>query len=508
MLRFAPAIDDRITPGVLSECNNLRPTIAGYKPYQVTPIVGESVTLGAESSKAAYVGLTTAKTVYRYNKITPSDYIFLQDGIFESGYGMVNTGLAGSGAPPSCCAFQSRVYCTSSTFGFREQAGSGDPFNVVAGVDFTPRIIIALGPQIVAMNCDDGGASPPFYTSQTVRACAIGNPNEWVPDGANNAFAYDIVDDEGPILAGAEYRNNAVVFKRSAIYLMTPTGDASTVFSVQSITRQYGCEHQNAIVEHGNYLYFLSPTNGGEFCRFDGASVQSVSTDLGPLSKYEVSQGGNDYVFGSVWSAATDGRYIYLLNVEGYTDDGITKPANLAAHVQLIYDTLTKRWSGAIRSKQVDGVDTVPICAITNSDTGFSPAYVSLDTESDTVGYFGVMKETGYAKSVPTWSFALERRHPNGRMINVSTVQIAKKDLAELNAEMAPTLTGELRDLAGVSAQTMTWNAESGSLSCAPLTTRKVKISIEGQGITELYATLISGADAGDPVSRNHRFIE
>lgn len=262
---WMPDVDPH-TPGVIVDCQGLRPTQRGHCADSSLTANEQLITLSADPAGAF--------TFEAPGNATPYMMVGAGSRLFRSNGSSGWTTASGSGV-----SFSAATAAVPWRF-----APVGD--SLVAVHAFNP-IQVATVPQTFSgastitaahIASASGFAVIGNYSESSTlltdgwRTCAIFNPSSWTLNAATQAVAGRLRDTGGPITAMRGYRDDIIAFKARAMHRGTYQGPP-LVWSWQVISRNVGCFSPECIVEVQDTLYWWD-FNG---CwMFDGSRPRPV----------------------------------------------------------------------------------------------------------------------------------------------------------------------------------------------------------------------------------------
>ena len=259
---FAPDVDP-VTPGVITACDDLLPTVRGF---QAMPSL---VTSGADALAATCYGIAqvtaldgtsrvvagTDTKLYELSSTTWTD---------RSRGGDYTTG----GKVWRFCQFGNTTLAANGIDVL--QTSSGTTFANIASSPIAKCIDAAAGFVMVG-NTD--------ATTDTWKCSAFQDASDWSTSVTTQCTTGRIVDAPGPIQAVRSLGSDFVLYKDRAMFLARYVG-APSVFSFQQIPGEIGCASQEAVVNLTTEHIFIGYE---DIYRFDGTRPVSIG---GPLKKW------------------------------------------------------------------------------------------------------------------------------------------------------------------------------------------------------------------------------
>lgn len=256
---FQPDLDPS-TPGILTDCSNLIPTVSGMAADKA--LVAATTAAAGACYGAAMVPLLsgtkrqiygTATKLYEYSgsgwldRSRVAAYTTGTDSRwrFES-FG--NVVLATNGADIIQAS-------TTTTFADLSTAPKAQSIVVVSG------FAMAFNTTASASSAAGGDSPDGWWCS------ALYDYTNWTPSVTTQSAYGRLLDQAGPITAAKRLGDSVIVYKANALYLMNYVGPP-VIWSSQQISSTVGCESPDGIVNTGTAHIFWSQNN---FWIFDGS---------------------------------------------------------------------------------------------------------------------------------------------------------------------------------------------------------------------------------------------
>lgn len=248
LIGFAPDVDQS-TPGAFQDCNNVIPTLIGFKsaaspinaglPALPSKAMGGALILNLDGTARMLVGTDT----HLYEG-TNGEWV---DQSATSGYSigtdakwrfasMGNVSLAVNGSSPL-------------------QVSVGTTFSPVPSSPVGSIVFMANG-QLFICNC----SSPATVSTGDSWYCSgLDDYTQWDTTNMQTLSAYGrLLDTPGPIIGGAALGPNAILFKKKSMFIGTQMG-APIGWGFQKISNEVGTLCNESIVATNNALYFIGP---------------------------------------------------------------------------------------------------------------------------------------------------------------------------------------------------------------------------------------------------------
>lgn len=285
LVGFAPDVDPT-TPGVITDCTNIIPTLRGYIGGPVGTDVGMDALASAALSAAVLAKLDgtnrtfagTATKLYEksgaswldrsratpdYNATTINPWRFAQFG---------NTSLA-------------------VNKGDQLQSSSSGAFaNLNAP---TAKVICTWKGFVVLGNTNDGGAGTSYGDSPARWwTSAYLDHTSWTPSIATQSTTGELVETPGAITGLKTLGEYVIAYKDNSIYVGRDAG-SPTVIAWNVLPGTIGCSSHEAIADIGTAHIFVGPK---DIYMFDGNTITPIGTplrewffaDLDPLYKSRI----------------------------------------------------------------------------------------------------------------------------------------------------------------------------------------------------------------------------
>lgn len=261
-----------IDPGTLTLVSHLVPEKSGqYRtPYTTSPVTNWSTAL-----HNAILGSRMVQ------KADGTPFVFFGNNRLEEWNGVTLSNVSKGGGSPYTlgsrwwfCQFGDVT--VASNFTEATQSRSGATGTAFADLTNAPkaRIFLAQQAYLLALNYDDGAANP-----AGVKWASQGTSTTWTAATGNTAGNATLRETPGAIVAGAEFNDIVVVWKRNSMYLGRVVGGAGTdIWRFQMLSPSVGCVSQEAWVSTPVGIIFVSPYSG--VFRFDGSSPQAIDRGI------------------------------------------------------------------------------------------------------------------------------------------------------------------------------------------------------------------------------------
>ena len=259
LIGFAPDADST-TPGVITDCSQLVPSIAGMQGAP-SAVIADGVPELVDACQGAAV-LTRMDNSRRIIAGTDSALYELLGGAW------VNQSAAGgySGGADSRWSLAQYGDSTVAANGAKPiQRSDSGAFAAISGAPVA-RIVFTVGAFVMALNTTE--ASDQWY------CCAAYNVADWTTNTDTQCAKGRLVATNGPLTAGARLGEYAVAYKARSMYLGQYVGAPAVWQWVQIPGGEAGCIGQDAICDIGGAHFFVC--DAGMFL-FDGQRPTPVA---------------------------------------------------------------------------------------------------------------------------------------------------------------------------------------------------------------------------------------
>lgn len=368
LIGFAPDIDP-MTPGVISDCDGIIPTLKGFKPEP-----GEEQF--AEALDDTVVGAFLARYLDGSQRVlaaTSADIFEYQaDGKRNS---------IGSGYSASdrwrFAMFGNDVIATDFDDVVQVASGAAGTFGALSGSPPRARIVVTTNNFVFLLNTNVQGNQ--WHCS------GIGDATSWTPDPATQAARNTLDSTPGEITAGWSLNNDLVVFKKRGMYLGQYLGPP-IIWGFQEVSAIVGTFSQEAVVDIGDRLVF--PSGNHDFYIYDGGRPQPLESPLREFFFREnLDQNRADEIIGRFdrehWVATW-----HYPSVDA--SSGLDK--------QISWHIKSNRWTIQTRDVEYVILPEVPISLGTTYD-GFGSLYTNFGDDIPLT--FGSSRWAAFPKNVP-----------------------------------------------------------------------------------------------------------
>lgn len=262
---FAPDLDPT-TPGVIVECDNLLPTLKGYR---ASP---SPLGVGLPALAAACRGLTVAR------RLDGTWRVFAGTGaaLYEAaGTAWADRSRVGGYSNPAEARWRFAQFGNVTLATNRGDAMQQSTDAAFSDVPTAPKasIIDTVSGFVMAFDTSDAtyGDRPDGWWCSALRDQA-----NWTPAIATQAANGRLLDTPGPIRAGRRLGADIVAYKERSMYLGRYVGPP-VIWSWTLIPGEIGALSQEAVVDIGTAHVFLGAE---DFYLFDGTRPQPIGAPL------------------------------------------------------------------------------------------------------------------------------------------------------------------------------------------------------------------------------------
>jgi len=257
LLGFAPDADSA-TPGVITDCTNLIPSLIGMRgaPSAITPpdtpalaasCLGAAVLEDLSGDRRVFAG--TAKKLYE-----------LTGGAWDD-VSRATTTYTGSDSTQWAFAQFGDAALAANRADVIQRATTGD-FADISGAP-KAEIIFTVGSFVMALNVNDSAEKTDGW-----HCCATFDETDWTESIDTQCASGRLVATPGDITAGARLGEYAIAYKKKSLYLGQYVG-APAVWSWSLVPGgESGCVGKFALCDIGGAHFYVGPDN---FWLFDGS---------------------------------------------------------------------------------------------------------------------------------------------------------------------------------------------------------------------------------------------
>lgn len=252
------------TPGIITSCENLIPTLNGYRTANDTVDVGMDALAGECLSSAVAELLDGSRRLFAGT----IDKIFERNGtswIDRSG----SVYAATRDAPWEFAQFGNSTIAAAAGNNMQRSTGAG--FTDLVAIK--AKHVCAVKGFVIAAGTDEA-----TYGSQGDRwwCSALNNETDWVPNIATQCTTGRLVDSPGEILAIRTLGQDLVAYKDSSIYVGRYAGPPG-VWEWRLIPGRVGAASPNSIIDIGNAHLFIGRE---DLYIFDGNYPQPLNSPI------------------------------------------------------------------------------------------------------------------------------------------------------------------------------------------------------------------------------------
>lgn len=267
---FTPDIDPA-TPGAITACTNIIPSINGIKSSPslsdkgisalAATCAGAALLRRVDNTSRLFAG--TASNLYELNGTSWTDVTRTVGGAYggsaEDRWRFAQFGNV------SIAAIKSATLQSSSSGAFADISGAPKA-----------AIVETVGSFVMLCNTNEGtfGDSPDRWWCS-----ALGSATDWTPAIATQCATGRLTSAPGPITAGKRLGQYMVVYKRRGIYLGSYVGPdiSGAIWSYQEVSADTGAVSHDAVVNLETRHVFMGED---DFYVFDGANITSIGSDI------------------------------------------------------------------------------------------------------------------------------------------------------------------------------------------------------------------------------------
>lgn len=253
LVGFSPDADPT-TPGVLTDCNALLPSLVGMRscPSLVSPL---DVPALAAACKGAAV-LTKLDGTRRVFAGTSSHLYDLSGGAWNS------RGSGYTGNTDTQWSFAQFGDASLAANGLDTiQRSTSTTFSSIASAPIA-EVVFSVGAFVMALNVDDGSAKPDGW-----HCCAAYDETDWVESTTTQCASGRLVSTPGRLTAGGRMGEYAIAYKTNSIYLGQYVGGDVVWDWQQIIGGAAGCVGKHAWADLDGTHFIVGEDN---FWLFDG----------------------------------------------------------------------------------------------------------------------------------------------------------------------------------------------------------------------------------------------
>lgn len=281
---FAPDLDPE-TPGILTDCDAIIPTLQGLSAAN-SPASAGLATLSATPTSAYGTELLDG---------TRRLFVGTATKIFEaSGTAWIDRSRAGdyTGAERKRFTTFGNIVLEGNKSEIIGAASPGAGFVDIAGSP-AAKIIFSVSGFVMAFDTNDGvfGDRPDGWWCSGLR-----DHTTWAPSAATQAANGRLIDSPGSIRAGAALGNDAVAYKPTSLYLGRYVGPP-VIWAWQRIPGDIGCSGAESLVVVDSRHFFVGPN---DFFVFDGTVPRPLEAPLREFFFADLNLPFRDKIYGTV----------------------------------------------------------------------------------------------------------------------------------------------------------------------------------------------------------------
>lgn len=263
---FQPDVDP-MTPGVITDCNNLLPTVKGFKAlpsYTATDL---------PALAAACQGAVVVVKLDGTSRLIAGTATKLYEGAASSWTDRSRAGNYSVTSQWRFAQFGDTTLATNKADTL--QASSGAAFADIAGAPKASVMDAAAGFVMLAATNDGtyGDQADRWWCSSYQDATS---GTAWTPSVTTQCTTGRLVDSPGPIMALKALGSNFVAYKQKSMFIAGYVG-APSVFNWLQIPGEIGCSSQEAVVNIGSAHLFIGYEN---IYMFDGSRPVPIGNEV------------------------------------------------------------------------------------------------------------------------------------------------------------------------------------------------------------------------------------
>lgn len=262
--QFAPDIDPT-TPGVITDCTNLVPTLRGYKGGPSGADVGMDALAAAALNAAVMYKLDGTTRLFA----GAATKIYEKSGSSWTDVSRVAAYNASTTYPWRCAQFGNTSLAINK--GDVLQSSTTGAFADVAGAPKAAVMCVVSGFVMLA-NTNDG------VNDDLDRwwCSAYLDDTDWTPSIATQCTTGRLVDSPGAITGMKPLGDGVVVYKANSMYLGRYAGPPA-VWDFDLLPGEIGCSSHDAVMDIGNVHIFIGAE---DIYTFNGSTVQPIGTPI------------------------------------------------------------------------------------------------------------------------------------------------------------------------------------------------------------------------------------
>lgn len=325
ILGFTPDMDPT-APGVILECSEVVGTDVGMKAAPT------STSVGLPALAAACRGAAVLRNLSDNRRLIAGTAAALFEAGASSWTDVSRVGGYSLGTDDRWSFAQFGNAALASSIANKIQRSLSGAFADIASAP-QAKIIFSVQAFVMALHTNDAGFgdSPDRWW-----CCAASDETNWTPSVSTQAGTGRLVSTPGPLTAGARLGDDAVAYKKRALYLGRYSGGAE-IWNWTLISAEIGCVGQDAAVDIGVAHIFVAED---DIYMFDGIRPQSIAT--GKVRQWFVDDRDPAYAYRTriLWDRQNALAWIFYASngSAGAVDSG------------LVYHTKSGRWGVVARN--------------------------------------------------------------------------------------------------------------------------------------------------------------
>jgi hypothetical protein len=273
---YAPDLDTT-TPGILTNCANLIPSLKGFKGAPSALSVGVAALASTCQGAAVLVKLDDTNRLIAGS----GTKLYELSGTSWNDVTRVSGGDYGLGGDVRWCFAQfGNVSLAVAKSDILQGSVSGAFSDVGASVP-KASIVETVGQFVFLFDINDQGSIGPFGDDpQRWWCCAIGDYTDWTPSISNQCASGQLTSSPGPVKAARRFGDSIVVYKEKSMFLGVYVGPPQT-WEFREIPGASGALGQYAVVDVGTsedpkHLFM----GNDDFYQFDGSRPVRIGTPV------------------------------------------------------------------------------------------------------------------------------------------------------------------------------------------------------------------------------------
>jgi hypothetical protein len=338
---FSPDLDPA-TPGVITDCSNLVPTLRGVAAEKTAVVISDPL-------PSTCIGFAT---VIRQDG-TLREFGGTSTKLYElSGTAWTDRSRAGNyTASPSRWRYgQFGNASLATNYADSIQVSTAGSFSDLSSGGVTApaaKIIETVAGFVMALATNNAGTSPAYGDSPDRWWCSgLYDHTVWTPSVTTQCATGRFIDAPGPITAGKRLGDTMVVYKEKSMFIGTYVGPP-VIWAWQQVSSEVGCVSPDAVVNTGTAHIFFGADN---FWMFDGSRPVEIGA---PIRLW--------------WLANSAASQRSLMQAQYDRKSGLVRFYYVSAGSNsttldscLVYHVPTNRWGRANKSIEVAGTVISP----------------------------------------------------------------------------------------------------------------------------------------------------